>query len=103
MTLIRKPASTFRGSCPRREQPEQINLRLRRAAADHGAFHGMIGTAAEALHHAAAHHAPAQRAHHLPELHALRLDLAARRFVTGEQVLARAEATDRLVDLAEAP
>ena len=28
----------------------------------------MLGTAAEALHHAAAHRAPAQRAHHLPEL-----------------------------------
>src|ERR1700756_5051272 len=63
----------------------------------------MIGPCAKPLHHAAAHHTPAQRAHDLPESHALRLDLAARFLVSSEQFFARTKAADRLVDLAKAP
>src|ERR1039458_524312 len=63
----------------------------------------MLVAAAKALHHAAAHQAPAQRSHHFPEHDRERIDAAAGRFVTGEQFLTRAEAADRLVDLAEAP
>ena len=87
----------------RRKKPQQIDLGLGGAAADHGALHRMVGAAAKPLHHAAAHHAPAQRAHHFPECHAGGIDLAARRLVAREQVFARAETADRLVDLAEAP
>src|SRR5258708_21414623 len=63
----------------------------------------MVGAAAKALHHAAAHHAPAQRAHHFPELDAIGIGLAAGLLIAGKQLLARAEAADRLVDFAEAP
>src|SRR5262245_1979374 len=87
----------------RREQSQQIDLRLRGAPANHGAFHGMVGAGAETLHHAAAHDAPAQRAHHFPEHHTFRIDLAAGFFVPCKQLFAGAKAADRLVDLAEAP
>src|SRR5579871_3741776 len=63
----------------------------------------MVGTGTKALHHADAHYAPSQRAHHFPERHAIRIDVAACRLVAREQFLARAESADRLVDLAEAP
>src|SRR5882757_8830599 len=63
----------------------------------------MLRSAAKALHHAAAHHTPAQRPHHFPERHTIRIDAAARFLVSGEQLLARSETADRLVDLAEAP
>src|SRR5262249_39940778 len=73
----------------RGQQSQQIDFRLRRAAADHGALHRMIRSEAKALHHAAAHHAPAQGAHHFPELHARDIDLATARLVTGEQFFPR--------------
>src|SRR5215831_10109322 len=63
----------------------------------------MVGAQAETLHHAAAHDAPAQRAHHFPEFDAGRISLAACLLIPREQILARAETADRLVDLAEAP
>src|ERR1700710_1757118 len=63
----------------------------------------MIGAEAKALHHAAAHHAPAQRAHHFPEVHARWVDAAASRFIAGEQLLACAESADRIVELAKTP
>src|SRR6266566_4243627 len=63
----------------------------------------MVGADAKALHHAAAHHPPAQRAHHFPEHDAIGIDAAARRLIAGEQLLARAKAADRLVDLAKTP
>src|ERR1700757_4501601 len=95
-----RPASLY---SPRGKQSKQIDLRLRRTAADHGALHGMIGAEAKALHHAAAHHAPAQRAHDFMEFHPVRIDLAPGGLIAREQLLARTEAADRLVDLAEAP
>src|SRR5262245_25215875 len=63
----------------------------------------MIRRVAEALHHAAAYEAPAQRTHHFPEHYAIRIDLAARLLVTRKQIVAGAKAADRLVDLAKAP
>src|SRR5215468_482527 len=87
----------------RRKQPQQIDLRLGGAAADHRALHRMVGAQAETLHHAAAHDAPAQRAHHFPEFDAGGIGLAACLLIPREQILARAETADRLVDLAEAP
>src|SRR5580704_3443396 len=63
----------------------------------------MIRSHSEALHHAAAHHAPAQGAHHFPEFHPRGVGPAAARLIAGEQLLARTETADRLVDLAEAP
>src|SRR5580700_11221316 len=63
----------------------------------------MIRAHPEPLHHAAAHHAPAQGAHHFPEFHSAWVGLAAARLVAREQLLARAKAADRLVDLAETP
>src|SRR6478736_3730607 len=63
----------------------------------------MIGADAKALHHAAAHDAPAQRTHYFPEHHAIRVDLATAFLVTGEQILPRAKPADWLVDLAEPP
>src|SRR5690349_1539334 len=63
----------------------------------------MIRARAETLHHAAAHEAPAQRAHNLPKRHARWIDAAAGRLIACEQFLARAEAADRLIDFAEAP
>src|SRR5437868_9305800 len=63
----------------------------------------MVGTGTEALHHAAAHYAPAQGTHHFPEFDAIRIGLAAALLVAREQFLARAETADRLVDLAETP
>src|SRR5712691_1659897 len=106
MSLRRKSATALvnsigvGSSCisisPRRQQPQQIDLSLRRATADHRALHRMVGASTEALHHAAAHHAPAQRAHHFPELHASGIDLAAGFLISGEQLLARTEAADRL-------
>src|SRR5690242_20549170 len=103
MTLVRKPVPTFRGSCPRSQQSQQIDFGLGSTAADHGALHRMIRPHPEALHHAAAHHTPAQRAHHFPEFYAHGLGLAAALLVASEQILARAKTADRLVDLAEAP
>ena len=47
----------------------------------------MIRPGAKALHHAAAHHAPAQRAHHFPEQHAIRIDAAARRNLEDDQMI----------------
>src|SRR6185369_1482208 len=80
MSLRRKSATALvnsRGvgsSCmvrlPRRKKPQQIDLGLGGPPSDHGALHRMIGTQAKPLHHAATHHAPAQRARHLPEFHA---------------------------------
>ena len=66
-------------------------------------FQGVVGPDAKALHHAAAHDAPAQRAHYFPEIYTRRIDAPARRLVTCEQLLARTEPADRLVDLAKAP
>src|SRR5580692_8226181 len=63
----------------------------------------MVGADTKTLHHAAAHHAPAQRAHHFEEVYAGGIDAAAHRLVSGKQVFARPEAADRLVDLAKAP
>src|ERR1700756_437967 len=63
----------------------------------------MIGQGAEALHHAAADHAPAQRAHDLPELDTGRIDLAAALLVARKKLLAGTKASDSLVDLAKAP
>src|SRR5258705_11539765 len=87
----------------RRQQPQQIDFGFRRAAPDHGALHRMVGATAKPLHHAAAHHAPAQRAHHFPEHHPRRIDSVASRFISGKQLLARSKTANRLVDLAEAP
>src|SRR5664279_939873 len=88
---------------PWREQPQQIDLGFRRAPADHGTLHRMVGADAKSLHHAAAHHAPAQRPHHFPEFHPLGIGAAACRRIAGKQLLARSETADRFVDLAEAP
>src|SRR3979411_2416132 len=88
---------------PRRKKAQEIDLGLRRATADHRPLDGMLGADAKALHHAAAHHAPAQRSHHFPEFYARGIDAAASLFVTGEQLLPRAEPANRSVDLAEAP
>src|SRR6478752_7531345 len=63
----------------------------------------MFGSRAKPLHHAAAHHAPSQRAHHFPELHPIWIGATASGLVTGEQFFPRSESADRLVDLAEAP
>ena len=63
----------------------------------------MLGPNAKPLHHAAAHHAPAQRAHHFPEFYPLGIYAAAGRLISGKQLFARAKAADRLVDLAKAP
>src|ERR1700759_1653559 len=63
----------------------------------------MIRPKAEALHHAAAHHAPAQRSHHFPEFYARRINGPARFLIAGEQFLARTKTANRLVDLAKAP
>src|SRR4051794_12710036 len=63
----------------------------------------MVRTFAKALHHAAAHDAPAQRAHHFPEFDTRWIDLPPSRLIAGEQLLTRAKAADRLVDLAKAP
>src|SRR5215212_2684851 len=63
----------------------------------------MFGPDPKALHHAAAHHTPAQRAHHFPEHHPLGIDAAAGRLVSGKQLLARSETADRLVDLSKTP
>src|SRR5262245_4505599 len=90
-------------SAPWSQQPKQINLRLRRAPSDHRLLHRMIRGVAETLHHPTAHDAPAQRTHYLPEHHAIRVDLAARLFVTRKQILAGAKTADGLVDLAKAP
>src|SRR5437763_14355920 len=87
----------------RRKQPQQIDFGFRRAAADHRSLDGMFGPDAKALHHAAAHHTPAQRAHHFPEHHAIRIDASAGRLVSGKQLLARAETADRLVDVPKPP
>src|SRR6478609_1880235 len=87
----------------RGQQPQQVDLGFRGAAADHRALDGMLGPAAKPLHHAAAHHAPAQRAHHFPEFYPLGIDAAACRLISGKQLLARAKTADRLVDFAEAP
>ena len=76
---------------PRGQQPQQIDLGLRRAPPDHRPLHRMIGAGAKALHHAAAHDAPAQRAHHFPEHHASGIDLAAGRLIAREQILARCQ------------
>src|SRR5205807_9548308 len=85
------------------EQPQQIDIRFRSAAADHRALHGMIRALTKALHHAAAHDAPAQRAHDFPEFDARSIHLATGGFVAGEHVFPRAKAADGLVDLAEPP
>src|SRR5262249_11283643 len=85
--LVRKPVSTFRRSCPRGQQPQQVDLGLRGAAPDHGALHRMIRRGAKPLHHAAAHHAPAQGAHHLPEFDALPVNPSARILIAREQFL----------------
>src|ERR1700761_7031523 len=63
----------------------------------------MIGAHTKTLHHAAAHHAPAQGAHHFPEFNPRNVDFPAGLFVACEQLLARTKTADRLVDLAEAP
>src|ERR1700761_4606160 len=63
----------------------------------------MIRASAKALHHAAAHHAPAQRPHHFPEFHTCRIGLAASSLIARKQLLARTKAADGLVDLAKAP
>src|SRR5258706_3911767 len=63
----------------------------------------MLRPNAKPLHHAAAHHAPAQRAHHFPEFYPLGIDATAGRLVSGKQLVARAKAADRLVDLAKSP
>src|SRR6266404_9227223 len=63
----------------------------------------MLRSAAKPLHHAAAHHAPAQRAHHFPEFYPLGIDAATGGFIAREQFLTRAKAADRLVDLPKAP
>src|SRR6202011_2961996 len=63
----------------------------------------MLRSGAESLHHAAAHHAPAQRAHHFPEFYAVGIDAAARRLISGEQLLPRSEPADRSVDLPKTP
>src|SRR5437762_12398494 len=63
----------------------------------------MIRPLAKTLHHAAAHHAPAQRAHHFPEFYAIRIDATAGCLISREQLFARTKAADRLVDLAKAP
>src|ERR1700743_856103 len=63
----------------------------------------MIRTHPEPLHHAAAHHTPAQGAHYFPEFYARNIDFAATLLVAREQLLARTEATDRLFDLAPPP
>src|SRR6202158_4383818 len=63
----------------------------------------MRGREAKALHHAAAHHAPAQRAHHFPEFYAVGIDAAARRLISGEHLLPRSEPADRSVDLPKTP
>src|ERR1700710_373731 len=85
------------------EQAQQIDFRFRRAPADHRALHRMIRPLPEPLHHAAAHQAPAQCAHHFPEHHPIGVDLATGFRIAGEQILARTEAADRLVDFAEPP
>src|ERR1700722_10077828 len=63
----------------------------------------MLRSAAKAPHHAAAHHAPAQRSHDLPEHHAAGIDAVASLFISGKQFLARSETADWFIDLAEAP
>src|SRR5258705_8838874 len=63
----------------------------------------MLRPNAKPLHHAAAHHAPAQRAHHFPEFYPVRIHMAASGLVSGKQFFAAAKAADRLVDLAKAP
>src|SRR4051812_15564914 len=88
---------------PRRQQPQQIDFGLRRPPADHRTLQRMVGTETETLHHAAAHDAPAQRAHHSPKMPPRRLGAPAGRLIAGEQLLARAKTADRLVDLAEPP
>src|SRR5258705_6015635 len=87
----------------RRKYPQQVDLGLRGTPPDHGALHRMVGANAKPLHHAAAHHAPAQRAHHFPEFYALRIDAAPGGLIAGKQFLARTKAADRSVDLAKAP
>src|SRR2546430_9416711 len=63
----------------------------------------MIRPLAKTLHHAAAHHAPAQRAHHFPEFYAIRIDATAGCLISREQLFARTKTANRLVDLAKAP
>src|SRR4051794_25028353 len=63
----------------------------------------MIRPQTKPLHHAAAHDAPAQRAHHFPEHDACWIGPATGGFVAGEQILARTETANGFVDLAEAP
>src|ERR1700675_4970953 len=63
----------------------------------------MIGTAAKPLHHAAAHHAPAERAHDFPEFHAIRIGMTAGCLISRKQILARTETADRFINLAKAP
>src|ERR1700743_389038 len=63
----------------------------------------MVGTGAKALHHAAAHDAPAQRAHDFPELYPRRIETAAGGHIARKPFLARAEAAHGMVDLAEPP
>src|SRR5207302_1317006 len=63
----------------------------------------MVRALAKALHHAAAHDAPAQRPHHFREFYARWIGLAARGLIARKQLLARAKTADGLVDLAETP
>src|SRR5256885_12085683 len=63
----------------------------------------MVRASAKPLHHAAAHDAPAQRAHHFPEHHAIGVYLAAGFLIAREQFLARSKTADRLVDLTKTP
>src|SRR5216684_5592225 len=63
----------------------------------------MLWPNAKPLHHAAAHHSPAQRTHHFPEFYPVRIDAAAGRLISGKQFFARPKAADRLVDLPKTP
>src|SRR5258708_15636418 len=63
----------------------------------------MLGSDAKTLHHAAAHHAPAQRAHHFPEFYAVGIDATASRLVSGKQFFARSKAADGSINFSETP
>src|SRR5512140_2257825 len=82
----------------------QVEFVLGYAPCNHGALHGWVAAAREPFEHAGAAHAPAQAAEDFPVMHARGVDaFAACRLVGLEQFAARAQPTDRAVDLAEAP
>src|ERR1019366_8522542 len=86
-----------------RQESQEIDFVLRGAPGDHRALDRGVG-APEGGHHRGAHHPPAHGAEHLPEQRVVAFHRrAAGRLIAGPEILALAEAADRLVDHAEAP